>query len=67
MLILKEENQISSFVYDPLRADERQGEGEEVGDLCRKQGDYVGINTGNREKISCSQAEPCQVSCLAVA
>lgn len=30
------------------------------------QGDYVGFYTGNGEKLSCSQAEPGQASCLAV-
>ena len=31
------------------------------------QGDYVGFNTGNGEKLSYSQAEPGQASCLPVA
>ena len=31
------------------------------------QGDYVGFNTGNEEKLSCNQAELGQASCLAVA
>ena len=37
------------------------------GGECTGPGDYVGFNTGNREKLSCSQAEPGQASCLAVA
>ena len=31
------------------------------------QGDCVGFNTGNREKLSYSRAEPVQASCFAVA
>ena len=41
------------------------------GDVCNScntiQGDYVGFNTGNGVKLSCSQAEYGQASCLAVA
>ena len=33
----------------------------------RVQGDYIGFNAGNGEKLSYMQAEPGQASCLAVA